>query len=150
MTGLTRKCHYALRALHVLAVEYGKGPILMHHIASRANAPADFLQMILIELKKADILGSRRGAQGGYYLLKPPELLTVGSIVRLIDGPLVASPCLGQGAMSPCRDCPDSSACLTALLLREVEKAVSNIMDGANLLTSQAPMASEREAVLSA
>src|ERR1700722_2583127 len=96
MTGLTRKCQYALRALYFLAREYGKGPILIPRISAHANAPAEFLQTILLELKNAGLLDSRRGPQGGYYLLTPPHRVTVGSVVRIIDGPLVALPCIGE------------------------------------------------------
>jgi Rrf2 family protein len=97
VTGLTRKCQYALRALYFLAREYGKGPILIQRISVHANAPADFLQTILLELKNAGVLESRRGPQGGYYLVTPPNLVTVGSIIRVIDGPLVTFPCVGEG-----------------------------------------------------
>ena len=135
MSGLTRKCQYALRALYFLAREYGKGPILIPHISAHANAPAGFLQSILFELKHAGILESQRGAQGGYYLRTPPERLTVGAIVRIIDGPIIMLPCVGEGDARACADCNDSAhACRTRLLMREVQHAIMAILDHAPIL----------------
>jgi Rrf2 family protein len=118
VTGLTRKCQYALRALYFLAREYGNGPILIHQISTHANAPAGFLRSILFELKRAGVLESQRGAQGGYYLRNPPERLTVGSIVRIIDGPIVTLPCVGEVDTRACADCHDpADACRTRVLM---------------------------------
>jgi Rrf2 family protein len=141
VTGLTRKCQYALRALYFLAHEYGKGPILIEHISAHANAPAGFLQSILFELKHAGILESQRGAQGGYYFRNPPERLTVGAIVRIIDGPIVTLPCVGEGDTRACADCHDSAdACRTRFLMREVHEAVLAILDHAPILATGHPV----------
>jgi len=138
VTGLTRKCQYALRALYVLAREYGKGPMLIQHISAQANAPADFLQIILLELKNVGLLESRRGPQGGYRLLTPPNRISVGSIVRIIDGPLVTLPCVGKKEASPCSDCRDPGTCQMRFLMREVHEAVTAIMDHTTLLPTAA------------
>jgi Rrf2 family protein len=132
VTTLTRKCQYALRALYFLAREYGKGPILIPQIAACVNAPVAFLQGVLCELKNAGILGSRRGSQGGYYLRIPPNQVTVGSIVRMIDGPLVTIPCVGE--THPCADCRDPEACQTRLLMRDVHEVLTGILDRATLM----------------
>ena len=134
MTGLTRKCRYALRALHVLAREYGKGPVLIQHISVQANAPAAFLQTILLELKNVGLLESRRGPQGGYCLLTPPNRITIGSIVRVIDGPLVTLPCVGKKEAHACADCHDPDACQMRFMMSEVHEAVTAIMDHATVL----------------
>jgi Rrf2 family protein len=132
VTTLTRKCQYALRALYFLANEYGNGPVLSPHISAAVNAPAHFLQAILCELTKADVLGSRRGSQGGFYLRVPPNRITVGSIIRIIDGPLTSIPCLGEGRS--CSDCPLPDACQTQLLMRGIHEAVAGILDRTTLL----------------
>jgi Rrf2 family protein len=129
MTGLTRKCQYALRALYFLAREYGKGPILIQIISAQANAPAEFLQTILLTLKNAGVVGSRRGIQGGYYLVIPPEQVTIGSIVRILDGPLFPLPCIGKRETRACADCHDADACQTRFLMREVHDAVTAILE---------------------
>ncbi len=132
MTTLTRKCQYALRALYFLASEYGRGPILTPRISDAVNAPAAFLQGILNELKNAGILGSQRGPRGGFYLRIPPNGITVGSIIRLIDGPVTTLPCLGD--RRSCTDCPLPDACQTQSLMRGIHDAVANILDRTTLV----------------
>ena len=137
MTTLTRKCQYALRALYFLANEYGKGPILSPRISASVNAPSTFLQAILYELKTAGLVGSRRGPQGGFYLQIPPNRITVGSIIRIIDGPLTSIPCLGEGRV--CTDCPIPDACHTQLLMRGIHETVAGILDRTTLLPDFKP-----------
>ncbi len=137
MTTLTRKCQYALRALYFLANEYGRGPILTPRISSAVNAPAAFLQAILNELKNAGILASQRGPRGGFYLRVPPNRITVGSIIRLIDGPFTAFPCLGEERS--CTDCPLPGACQTQSLMRGIHDAVASILDRTTLLPGTKP-----------
>jgi Rrf2 family protein len=148
VTGLTRRCRYALRALYFLALEYGNGPILIHRISAHANAPAEFLQTILLALKNAGVLESRRGSQGGYYLLIQPSQITVGSIVRIIDGPLITLPCAGERQARGCADCRDPDACRTRFMMREVHEAVTAILDRTMLLPachSAEPITSARD-----
>lgn len=137
MTTLTRKCQYALRALYFLADEYGKGPIHSPLISARVNAPSAFLQAILCELRNAGIVGSRRGPQGGFYLRVPPDRITVGSIVRIVDGPLTALPCRGEGRC--CTDCPRPDACQTQSLMRGIHEAVACVLDRTTLLPDSKP-----------
>ncbi len=133
MNGLTKKCQYALRALYFLAREYGNGPVLLPRISAQTHAPAEFLHTILLELKNAGLLDSRRGPQGGYYLVMPPDRVTLGRVIRLIDGPLVTSPCLGGADDRRCTECPQPETCLTRLLMNEVQEAISAIMDRTTL-----------------
>ena len=140
MTTLTRKCQYALRALYFLASEYGRGPILTPRISGAVNAPATFLQAILNELKNAGILASQRGPQGGFYLRIPPNRITVGAIIRLIDGPVSTLPCLGDG--HSCTDCPLPGACQTQSLMRGIHDAVACILDRTTLLPGTKPESS--------
>ena len=134
MTGLTRKCQYALGALYFLAREYGNGPVLLPRICAQTHAPEEFLHTILLELKNAGLVESRRGPQGGYSLLAPPDQVTVGLVVRIIDGPLVTSPCLSQPDNRSCSRCPQPGNCLTRLLMSEVRDTVTAIMDGTTIL----------------
>jgi Rrf2 family protein len=137
VTTLTRKCQYALRALYFLANEYGKGPILTPRISSSVNAPPTFLQAILNELKTAGIVGSRRGPQGGFYLQIPPGRITVGAIIRIVDGPLTSLPCLGDG--QACVDCPLPDGCPTKLLMRGIHEMLAGILDRTTLLPDSKP-----------
>jgi len=137
MKALTRKCQYALRALYCLAHHYGAGPIQVSYISSRSNAPAEFLETILLELKNAGLLQSWRGRCGGYALVVPPDQVSVGSVIRLMDGPLLNLPCLhNQGEESDpqaCPDCREITRCETRLFMAQVQQAVATILDKVSL-----------------
>ena len=85
---VSEKCRYALKAVFELARRYGEGPVRISEIAAAQGIPARFLEVILGQMKQGGFVQSRRGAQGGYYLLKSPRLLTVGDVVRLVEGPV--------------------------------------------------------------
>lgn len=80
------KCEYALRAVLDLAVTQSSNPVRILDIARRQNIPQKFLETILAELKKYGLLESRRGAEGGYLLAKPAEMITVGDVLRSVEG----------------------------------------------------------------
>jgi Rrf2 family protein len=125
---LNRKCLYALRALFVLAREYKNGPLVEPQIASEANVPPEFLQAILLELRKAGILESHRGSRGGYRLLKPPHEVTAGSVIRILDGP--PSVACGGPNSKPCDGCNEGHDCRTRLLTRDIQRAIASVLDG--------------------
>ncbi|WP_176084699.1 Rrf2 family transcriptional regulator [Martelella sp. HB161492] len=110
---ITLKTKYALKALMVLADEKaGKGDALrIEEIAERAETPKRFLEHILLDLKRAGFLGSRRGRHGGYELIKEPKTVSLAAILRLIDGPLAPLPCLSRNAYQRCEDCNDEETC---------------------------------------
>ena len=85
---LSQKCQYALRALYELALRWGQGPVKIAEIASRQGIPARFLEQILGDLKRGGFVRSHRGARGGYELGLAPGDLSVGAIIRFVDGPL--------------------------------------------------------------
>jgi Rrf2 family protein len=135
MIALTRRCQYALRAMYFLAREYGNGPILIPRISTHAKTSADFLETILLQLKNAGILESRRGRHGGYSLLVPPDRVSVGLIIRIIDGPLVTLPCVDDRKRA-CRECADINLCEIRRFMRHVQKAAIAILDGTSLMSS--------------
>src|SRR5690349_13167166 len=98
MTTLSRKARYALRALYALAAGEGGGPVLIADLAEREHIPRKFLEAILLELKNAGILQSKKGKGGGYTLGKRPDEITVGQVIRVIDGPLAPIPCVSEKA----------------------------------------------------
>ena len=110
---ITSKTKYALKALVVLADEKaGEGCALrIEDIAERSGAPKRFLEHILLDLKRAGMIGSRRGRKGGYELVKEPRRISLAEILRLIDGPLAPLPCLSRRAYRQCDDCKDETAC---------------------------------------
>lgn len=85
---VSARCHYALRALYALAEHQGPAPLKAGEIAERQHIPIKFLEAILGQLRGGGFVRSRRGAEGGYRLAVSPEELTVGAIIRFIDGPV--------------------------------------------------------------
>ena len=85
---LSQKCQYAIRAVFQLAKEHGGGPIKIADVAEAQAIPPRFLELILGELKQGGFTESRRGKRGGYLLARPPAQITVGDIIRFVEGPL--------------------------------------------------------------
>jgi len=110
---LSKKVKYAIKALIVLARAHGqeRGTLQVAEIAEQSNAPKKFLEQILQELKNAGILKSRKGQNGGYYLLRKPEELTLTQIIRLIDGPIAPISCVSLNYYERCEDCPEEEVC---------------------------------------
>jgi Rrf2 family protein len=98
---ISQKCQYAVRAILELAKRYGKGPIPISEIASNQAVPPRFLEIILNQLRQGGFVESRRGVQGGYLLRIDPKELTVGTIIRFVDGPLEPVKCI-VGKSKPC------------------------------------------------
>ena len=97
-------------------------------IAERENIPIKFLEQILLTIKNAGLVSSRMGVNGGYYLAKPAEQITLGQIIRLLDGPLAPIRCVSQMAYEPC-SCPDESTCGLRSVMFDVRNAISDILD---------------------
>src|SRR3546814_18900579 len=109
---LTQRSRYALRAMLYLAqTPAGGPPIAMHRIASHANVPRKFLELILADLRDAGLLVSRRGKLGGYHLSKPTHLVSLGETIRIIEGPLALVPCVRRPDYRRCTDCEDEATC---------------------------------------
>lgn len=130
---LSHKAKYALKALTVLAKEYGQGPILISVIAQRESVPHKFLELILLELKNQGILQSKKGKGGGYFLARPPQLVPVGEVLRAIDGPIGLLPCVSKTAYARCEECRDERTCGIRLIMKDVRDAASQILDMTSL-----------------
>lgn len=131
---LTQKAKYALRALSLLAADAEHRPTLpMSEIAERGLVPHKFLEAILLDLRRHGLVESRRGKSGGYGLARPAQDITIGSIVRAIDGPLAPIPCASLTAYRPCVDCADPRVCAIQRLMRRVRDATAEVLDGTTL-----------------
>jgi Rrf2 family protein len=127
----SKKSEYGLRALLELTHTYN-GPIIQRHeIAERQHIPVEFLEQILLALKRAGLLNSRRGLRGGYSLIKPPEEITLGQVIRILDGPLAPISCVSKTAYQKCRDCPYATKefCPLQKAMGEVRNAISDVLD---------------------
>jgi len=130
---LSKRGEYGLRAMIDMATwGQGNGVIQIKEIAERQQIPAKFLEQILLSLKNAGLLGSKMGAGGGYYLARPADQITLGHIVRLLDGPLAPIRCVSQMAYEPC-GCPDEGTCGLRLVMGDVRSAIAGILDHTTL-----------------
>ena len=130
---LSMKAKYGLRAMLFLAREYGQGPTLISEIAEKEVIPKKFLELILLELRNKGYLHSKKGKGGGYYLGKSPQQISLGEIIRILDGPLAPIPCVSLTAYRRCPDCPDEKTCGIRVVMKEVRDATAEILDGTTL-----------------
>ena len=130
---LSRKSKYALKALLALAEPGEDEPVRIADLARRESLPKKFLELILLDLRNAGIVQSRKGKGGGYLLARRPERIMLGQVVRLFDGPLAPIPCASETAYVPCADCADVATCGVRLAMREVRDATARILDQTSL-----------------
>ena len=130
---LHNKTKYALKALQVLAKEYGQGPVLISEIARRESISPKFLELILLELKNHGILQSKKGKGVGYFLARPPKAVSVGHIVRIMEGPLAPLPCVSRTAYMRCAECRDERTCGIRIIMKDVRDATAAILDSTTL-----------------
>lgn len=130
---ISMKAKYGLKALLRLAVEYGKGPVLISDLAVREGIPRKFLELILLELKNQGILVSKKGRGGGYSLRERPGDIIVGHILRILDGPLALLPCVSEAAHARCPGCGEEGPCGVQIVMKEVREAMSQVIDHTTL-----------------
>jgi len=141
---LTQRSRYGLRAMLLLARESRDGPpVPMSRIARDAQVPRKFLEIILTELKGANLVVSTRGKQGGFHLARPAHLISFGDIIRVIEGPLALIPCVSRTAYKRCKDCRDESTCEIRRAMMTVRDDTARILDGTSLAEA---VADDREA----
>jgi len=134
---ISHKAKYALRALVALA-QAGGDSLVISEIARRQRIPKKFLEQILLELKREGIVASRRGKVGGYMLLRRPEQVTYGEILRLVDGPIAPLPCLSRTAYQHCADCSGEESCEVRRVFARVAEASRAVLDRTTLADSLA------------
>jgi Rrf2 family protein len=130
---LSKKAKYGLRALYALTRRYGEGPVLISTLAKQELIPQKFLEAILLEMRNRGIVASKKGKGGGYALSVPPNRITIGSVVRMIDGPLAPLPCASETAFRKCDECADVETCETRLVMKQVRDATAAILDRTTL-----------------
>ena len=133
MLTLSKKSKYALHALLALAGKRSDEPVLIAELAKQEGIPKKFLESILLELKNKGILQSKKGKGGGYSLNRKPEAISLGEIIRTLDGPLAPLPCASRTAYRRCDGCADESTCGIRDVMSEVRDATATILDRQNL-----------------
>lgn len=130
---LSQKAKYALRALLYLAVQPQGSSASIAEIAEGARAPKKFLEAILLEMKLAGLLESRRGRFGGYGLARPSRDISFADVIRVADGPLALAPCASRTAFAPCEDCTDVESCAIRSALIAGRDAIASVLENWSL-----------------
>ena len=130
---LSKKTQYAFHALIYLAENVDKGPILISEIAAEKSISIKFLENILLELKNAGILGSKKGKGGGYYLMRTPREIPLARIIRLLDGPIALLPCVSLNYYERCENCKDEAVCGLHEVMSRVRDATLKLLENKSL-----------------
>lgn len=130
---LSKKSQYAFRALSYLVGKKDEGPVLISDIASEKKIPVKFLENILLELKKGEILDSKKGKGGGYFLNTDPAKVSLARIIRLVNGPIAMIPCVSLNFHEQCLNCNQEHCGLHDVLI-EVRDASLAILEKKTLL----------------
>jgi Rrf2 family protein len=135
---ISQKTRYALRALLYL-VERGKGaPVQLGSIAESQQVPRKYLELIMLDLKRAGIVTSVRGPSGGYRLARAPAEISFGEVIRTLDGPIALVPCASINFYSKCGDCHDEQTCAIRRVLAVVRDTSAEILEGTSLADAAA------------
>lgn len=126
---ITRRSKYAIRALLVLMQHRDGGALSVDTLAQLEQLPRKFLELIMADLKTAGIVASTRGKRGGYTLLRSPTRITLGQVIRAVDGPIAPAPCASASAYKKCDDCLDETSCALRPVMLDVREAVSRVVD---------------------
>lgn len=146
---LSKKTRYALKALVVLGKNFGQAPIQISRIASEEHIPKKFLEQILLDLRNAGILYSKKGAGGGYGLIKDPSEIHVAQVLRLTGGPIALLPCVSLNFYQRCEECLNEGTCGVRDVFLDVrnatlkilsETSIADIIDREVLLTENSEM----------
>ena len=127
---LSTKGRYGLRALLDMAIYQNEGPVTLNNIAAREDISEGYLEQLMMPLKRAGIVKSIRGAQGGYLLSRNPKDVTVGEIIRVLEGPIAPVACVDEE--NP-EECERSSFCATRMVWEKVRDSISGVLDSFSL-----------------
>ncbi|MCE7073511.1 MULTISPECIES: Rrf2 family transcriptional regulator [Dyadobacter] len=130
---ISKKAKYALKALKVLAEQYGKGPVLISYIAEKEKIPKKFLEAILLDLRNNGVLQSQKGKGGGYLLRIPPGEVNFSKVLRIIDGPIAPALCVSMFFYGRCDDCKDEETCSLRSVLERWRDANLAVLDQTTL-----------------
>jgi Rrf2 family protein len=144
---LTKKGKYGLKAMVHLAQSEPGRPVPVMEISEKQRIPKKFLDAILCELRNAGFVHSKMGKGGGYSLARPPSAITVGELVRTIDGPLAPVPCASKTRYRRCDDCHDETTCAVRRIMQRAQEALSSVLDTCSLQEMRDKAGKDREAL---
>ncbi|TLD42608.1 MAG: putative transcriptional regulator of sulfate transport, Rrf2 family [Candidatus Jettenia ecosi] len=123
---LSKKSDYALRAMIYLAMNYQKGTLQIKEISAKERIPQKFLENILLTLRKVGILNSKMGLKGGYELARSPDLITLGEVIRALDGAIAPVNCVSKMAYKPCSE---EVNCVIRSVMMDIRNAITDVLD---------------------
>jgi Rrf2 family transcriptional regulator, cysteine metabolism repressor len=124
---LSTKGRYGVKAMVDLAINYGDEPVSIKSISERQNVSEYYLEQLFSLLRKANLVKSIRGAQGGYVLSRPPEEITVSDIMQVLEGPVEISDCIDDGS------CSNIDCCATRLLWVRIKDSIDSVLKSTTL-----------------
>ena len=130
---LSKKVKYALKAVLYMARNYDDRRIIVTEISKAEYIPYKFLEKILAQLKRKGILTSKIGRQGGYKLSRPPDQITIGEVIRIIEGKIAPIACVSKAAYVKCYDCENEKTCEIRRTMQLVRDAMVKILDNTSL-----------------
>ena len=126
---LSAKTKYGIKALTFMARLEDKSPVQISTIAENENISHKYLESILLTLRKARFLGSKKGKGGGYYLLREPKDIKMVEVMRVLEGPIAMVPCVSLNWYEKCDDCPDENKCAVHKLMIDVRDSTLAIFN---------------------
>ena len=130
---IAQKTRYALRSLLFLVEEGGGAPVQLARIAETQRIPPKYLELIMLDLKKAGLVKSSRGPKGGYLLSRLPDQISFGEIVRALEGPIALVSCASVNFYAPCGDCHDEATCAIRRAFAILRDQSSAVLDSISL-----------------
>lgn len=132
---ISTKGRYSVTALYELALHYGEGPVSLKCVAQGQGLSENYLEQLMVPLRRAGIVKSTRGAQGGYMLAKSPAEITIGSIITTVEGPIAVVDCLLAEAGAAEQMCDRACACVTRGIWEKVCDSISEVLESITLQT---------------
>ena len=130
---LSTKGRYSVTALYELALHYGEGVVSLKTIAKTQGISENYLEQLMASLRRAGLVESVRGAQGGYTLALPPAEVTIGQIITAVEGPIALVDCLLTGGEAEGRSCARAGHCVTRQIWEEVRDSINSVLNNISL-----------------
>jgi Rrf2 family protein len=127
---LAQRTRYALRSLLYLAEEQDGSPVQLARITETQRVPPKYLELIMLDLKKAGLVRSTRGPRGGYQLARAPEEISFGDVVRVMEGPIALVSCASVNFYERCGDCRDEATCAIRKVFAMLRDQTTSFLDG--------------------
>jgi Rrf2 family protein len=132
---ISTKGRYSVTALYALALRYGEGPVPLKSVAQGQGLSENYLEQLMVPLRRAGLVKSIRGAQGGYMLAREPKEITISEIITTVEGPIAVVDCLLAEAGAEDQPCERACACVTRGIWEKVCDSISGVLDSITLQT---------------